>query len=184
MAKVYEFLADGFEEVEALAPVDVLRRGGVEVRTVSVTGRRDVEGSHGIALRADMLFEEADFSGADMLLLPGGMPGSASLDMHSGLRGVLAAHAASGRFVGAICAAPMVLGRMGLLDGRRATCYPGFEKYLEGAVPTGELFTVDGNIITGKGPAASLPYAYRILSLLSGDAAAREVAEGMGFYWE
>lgn len=184
MAKVYEFLADGFEEVEALAPVDVLRRGGVEVLTVSVTGQPCVKSSHGVSVCADVLFEEAGFEDADMLLLPGGMPGSATLDSHAGVRAALAAQAAAGRRIGAICAAPMVLGRMGLLKGRRATCYPGFEKYLEGAEATGELVTVDGNIVTGRGPAASLPYAYTILSLLEGDEAARLVAEGMGWYWK
>lgn len=168
MAKVYEFLADGFEEVEGMGPVDVLRRGGVDVKTVSVTGSEMVSTSHGVTVKADMLFEDADFSDADLLMLPGGMPGSATLDMHEGLHTVLAAHNSAGKLIGAICAAPMVLGRMGLLKARRATCYPGFDKYLEGAEYTSELVTVDGNIVTGKGPAATLPYAYRLLEMLEG----------------
>ncbi|MEJ8770261.1 DJ-1 family glyoxalase III [Prevotella sp. HCN-7019] len=183
MAKVYEFLADGFEEVEGLGPVDVLRRGGVEVKTVSVTGSEMVSTSHGVTVKADLLFEDADFSDADLLMMPGGLPGSATLDMHEGLHRVLAAHNEAGKLIGAICAAPMVLGRMGLLKGRRATCYPGFDKYLEGAEYTSELVTVDGNFVTGKGPAATLPYAYKLLEFMAGEEKAREVAEGMGFFW-
>lgn len=164
MAKVYEFLANGFEEIEGLALVDILRRGGVEVITVSVTGDLMVETSHGITVMADALLEETDLSDADMLLLPGGMPGSKNLNAHEGVRAAVMAQAAKGGRIGAICAAPMVLGSLGLLQGKRATCSPGFEVYMDGADYTAELFTVDGNIITGEGPAATLPYAYRILS--------------------
>ena len=167
MAKIYEFLANGFEEIEALAPVDILRRGKQEVVTVSVTGSLWVESSHGITVKADQLYEDSDFSDADMLLLPGGMPGSTNLNAHEGVKQALLAHHAKGRLIGAICAAPMVLGGLGLLQGRRATCSPGFEVYLDGAEYTRELFTVDGTIITGEGPAASLPYAYRILEMLT-----------------
>ncbi len=167
MSKIYEFLAEGFEEIEALAPVDILRRGGQEVHTVSVTGSLWVTSSHGVTIKADMVFEEADLTDADMLLLPGGMPGSMNLNMHEGVRLALLAHDEQGKRIGAICAAPMVLGSLGLLQGRRATCSPGFETYLTGAEYTGELFTVDGNIITGEGPAASFPYAYEILTMLT-----------------
>lgn len=167
MAKIFEFLANGFEEIEALAPVDILRRGNQEVYTVSVTGSQFVESSHGITVKADLLFEEADLSEADMLLLPGGMPGSANLNNHEGVRQALSAHYAKGKRLGAICAAPMVLGSLGILRGRRATCSPGFEIYLEGAEYTAELFTIDGNIITGEGPAASFPYAYKILEMFT-----------------
>ena len=169
MSKIYEFLANGFEEIEALAPVDILRRGGQEVVTVSVTGNRLVESSHGVTVMADMLFEDADLSDADLLLLPGGMPGSANLNQHEGVRQALLAHHDKGRLIGAICAAPMVLGGLGLLRGKRATCSPGFEVYLDGAEYTHELCTVDGNIITGEGPAASFPYAYQLLSMLTDD---------------
>lgn len=180
MAKVYEFLADGFEDIEALAPVDILRRGGVEIKTVSVTGSQYVETAHGVTVKADMLFEEADgFNDADMLLLPGGMPGAKTLNGHAGLRALLLRHAGDGRRIGAICAAPMVLGSLGLLRGRKATCYPGFENFLDGAEYTAELVTEDGNIITGEGPAASLPYAYRILSYFRGAEAASDIERGM-----
>ena len=179
MAKIYEFLADGFEEVEGLAPVDILRRGGVDIKTVSVTGTPWVETSHGITLKADLTIEEADLSDADMLLLPGGLPGATNLRDHEGVRKALLAQAARGGRIGAICAAPMVLGSLGLLEGRRATCYPGFEKYMTGADYTARLFTVDGNIITGEGPAATLPYSYEILRMFAGDDTVAALQEGM-----
>ena len=179
MAKVYEFLADGFEEVEGLGPVDVLRRGGVDIKTVSVTGSEMVSTSHGVTVKADLLFEDVDFADADLLMMPGGLPGSTTLDAHEGLHRVLNAHNEAGKLIGAICAAPMVLGRMGLLKGRRATCYPGFEEYLEGAEYTHELCTVDGNITTGEGPAATFPYAYKLLEALTDKKTADGIADGM-----
>lgn len=181
MAKVYEFLANGFEEIEGLAPVDILHRGGVEVITVSVTGDLMVETSHGITVMADALLEETDLSDADMLLLPGGMPGSKNLNAHEGVRAAVMAQAAKGGRIGAICAAPMVLGNLGLLQGKRATCSPGFEVYMNGADYTAELFTVDGNIITGEGPAATLPYAYRILSFFIPEEDVRTLQRKMQF---
>ena len=181
MAKVYEFLANGFEEIEGLAPVDILRRGGVEVKTVSVTGDLMVETSHGITVMADLLFEDTDLSDADMLLLPGGMPGSKNLNAHEGVRAAVMAQAKKGGRIGAICAAPMVLGGLGLLKGKRATCSPGFEVYMDGADYTAELFTVDGNIITGEGPAATLPYAYRILSFFIPEEDVRTLQRKMQF---
>lgn len=164
MAKVYEFLANGFEEIEGLAPVDILRRGGVDIKTVSITGSEYVETSHGVMVKADLVFEKADLSDAEMLMLPGGMPGSTNLCEHEGVRKILVEQYNKGKRIGAICAAPMVLGSIGLLAGKKATCSPGFQKYLTGAEYTGDLFTVDGRIITGEGPAATLPYAYKILS--------------------
>ncbi len=163
MAKVYEFLANGFEEIEALAPVDILRRGGVEVKTVSVTGSEFVESSHGVTIKADMMFEDGDFTDADLLMLPGGMPGSTNLNAHEGVRKALRAQYDAGKRVAAICAAPMVLASIGVLDGKRATCSPGFEKYLPNATYTANLFEEDGLVTTGEGPAATLPYAYHIL---------------------
>ena len=181
MAKIYEFLADGFEEIEAMAPVDILRRGHQEVITLSVNGALWVESSHGITIKADMLFEEADLSDADMLLLPGGMPGSVNLNQHEGVRQALLAQDEKGRRIGAICAAPMVLGSLGLLQGRRATCSPGFETYLTGAEYTHELVTIDGHIITGEGPAASFPYAYEILRMWTDDDTVRTLQHKMQY---
>ena len=131
MAKVYEFLANGFEEVEALAPVDILRRGGVEVKMVSITGSNLVESSHGVVVKADLLFENiTDFSDADLLMLPGGMPGSKNLNEHEGVRKALKEQFEKGKRVAAICAAPLVLASVGLLKGKKATIYPGMESYL------------------------------------------------------
>lgn len=178
---VYEFLATGFEEVEALVPVDVFRRGGIDIKTVSVTGDMTVESAHGVKIEADVLFGEADFSDADLLMLPGGLPGATNLRDHEGLCSVLLLHYNSGGKVAAICAAPMVLGKLGILNGRRATCYPGFEEYMTGAEYTAELFTVDGNVTTGEGPAATFPYAYALLEQFIGKSGVDEIREGMRF---
>lgn len=181
MSKVYLFLADGFEEVEALIPVDVLRRGGVDVRTVSVNGSIEVTGAHGVTMAADLIFEAADLSDATLLVLPGGLPGSTNLNDHEPLKDALLAHNDKGGMLAAICAAPMVLGGLGILKGRRATCYPGFETYMTGAEYTHELCTVDGNITTGEGPAAAFPFAYTLLAQLAGEGVATQVAEGMRY---
>ena len=179
--KVYQFMADGFEDIEALIPLDVMRRGGVEFVTVSINGSKEVTSSHGVTMKTDMMFEGACFDDADLLMLPGGMPGAENLNNHEGVKKALTAQAEKGKLVAAICAAPMVLGGLGLLKGRRATCYPGFEEFLTGAEYTEELCTVDGNIITGEGPAAALPYAYTLLRMLAGEATSYAIAEGMRF---
>lgn len=179
MAKVYMFLANGSEEIESLIPVDVLRRGGVEVKTVSITGSEYVEMAHGVTMKADLRFENANFSDADLLMLPGGLPGATNLNDHEGVREAILRQFTDGKLVAAICAAPMVFGSLGIVKGKRATCYPGFEKYLDGAEYTHELCTVDGNVITGEGPAATFPYAYTILAMLTSEQTAHAVAEGM-----
>lgn len=180
MAKVYQFMADGFEDIEALVPVDILRRGGVEVTTVSITGSREVTSAHGVTVLADTTMEQAgDFGDADLLLLPGGMPGAANLRDHDGVAKALLRQAEQGKRIGAICAAPMVLGGLGLLKGRRATCYPGFEKFLEGADYTAELVTVDGPFTTGRGPAAAFPYGYQLLSYFQEAEAVEAIERGM-----
>lgn len=180
---VYVFLANGFEDIEALIPIDVLRRGGLNVTTVSVVDDSQiVESAHGVQIFADAMFDDCDFSDAELLLLPGGMPGASNLYEHKGLCEALLAHNAAGRRIAAICAAPaVVLAQLGLLKGRRATCYPGFERALEGATYTGELCTVDGTITTGEGPAAALPFAYELLSQLVDKQTSQQVAEGMRF---
>jgi 4-methyl-5(b-hydroxyethyl)-thiazole monophosphate biosynthesis len=182
MKKVYMFMADGFEDVEALIPVDVLRRGGVDVQTVSIMGSFWVESAHGVTLQADMMFDEVDFKDADLLMLPGGMPGASNLYAHRGVREAVKDQAAKGKMIAAICAAPaVVLGQLGLLKGKKATCYPGMQEGLDGATYTADLVTVDGNITTGEGPAAAFPYAYSLLSQLTDQATADQVAEGMRF---
>lgn len=183
MAKVYVFLADGFEDVEALIPVDVLRRGGVEVVTVSTDeDSQVVESAHGVGIVADAMFGDCDFSDADLLMLPGGMPGASNLYEHEGVRRAVLAQAAAGKKVSAICAAPaVVLAQLGVLDGKQATCYPGFERLLDKAQYTAALVTVDGNITTAEGPAAAFPYAYELLAQLVDKATADQIAEGMRY---
>lgn len=181
MKKVFMFLANGFEDIEALIPLDVLRRGGVDVKTVSITGSLVAESAHGVKIEADLLFDDADLQDADLLMLPGGMPGASNLNEHEGLKKALVEQAEAGRLVSAICAAPLVLGGLGLLNGKRATCYPGFEQTLIGAEYTAALYTVDGNIVTGEGPAAAFPYAYTLLAMLTDEETARGVAEGMRY---
>ena len=184
MAKVYVFLADGFEDVEALIPVDVLRRGGVEVVTVSTTEFPLVESAHGVNIEADIQFEQGDYADADLLMLPGGMPGASNLFAHEGVCKAVMAQFAAGKKVAAICAAPaVVLAQLGILEGKRATCYPGFEQALKdgGADYTGDLVTVDSNITTGEGPAAAFPYAYELLTQLVDKQTSDQIAEGMRF---
>ena len=184
MAKVYVFLANGFEDIEALIPVDVLRRGGVEVVTVSVVeGSQVVETAHRVRIEADKMFAECDFADADVLMLPGGMPGASNLNNHEGVRQALLKQNAAGKRVAAICAAPLVLGGLGLLRGKKATCYPGFESVLaeNNATYTGDLFTVDGNVTTGEGPAAAFPFAYELLSQLVSKQTSDQIAEGMRY---
>ena len=182
MKKVYVFLADGFEDVEALIPVDVWRRGGLEVVTVSTTEFPLVQTAHGVNIEADIMFEQGDFSDADLLFLPGGMPGASNLFAHKGVCKAIVDKFAAGKKVAAICASPaVVLAPLGILEGKRATCYPGFEKDLEGATYTGQLVTVDGNVTTGEGPAAAFPFAYDLLGQLTSPQKANQIAEGMRF---
>lgn len=176
---IYVHLAEGFEEVEALTAVDVLRRAELDVRTVSVTGQKQVKGTHGVGVEADILFEEADYTKCDMIVLPGGMPGSANLEAHEGLAMQIGNFADSGKKLAAICAAPMVFATCGILTGRKATIYPGMEEWLKDAEPTGENVTTDGNIITGKGPALAMEFALALVEAIKGKDAADEVADDL-----
>lgn len=180
MGTIYLFLAEGFEEMEALAVVDVVRRAGLSIRTVSVTGNIAVTSSHKVTINADMLFDAKEISAdAEMLVLPGGMPGAVNLSEHEGLRKMILGFCAAGRPLAAICAAPMVYGQLGLLKGKKATCYPGFEKYLEGAETTGAMVEQDGNFITGKGPGAAFDFASAIVAKFAGNTKIEEVRAGM-----
>ncbi len=171
---IYVFLANGFEEVEALTPVDVLRRGGVDVKTVGIGGKT-VTGSHGISVLADLEESEMDVASLSGVVLPGGMPGTKHLDASETVKTALAAADKKGVLIAAICAAPSVLGHAGLLDGKRATCFPGFEGELTGATLCHDVAVTDGNVITGKGAGAALPFALAILSYLKG----AEIAAGV-----
>jgi 4-methyl-5(b-hydroxyethyl)-thiazole monophosphate biosynthesis len=179
MNKLYVFLASGFEETEALGTLDVLKRAGFEVVSVSVTGNREVTGSHNITVVADIIFNDTDFSDGQMLILPGGMPGARNLQAHDGLGKLLRQYAETGKFIGAICAAPKVLGHLGLLNGKKATCYPGFENELTGATIVSDNIVRDGTLITAKGPAFSLHFGLEITKALRGEDLAQKVADGM-----
>ena len=171
MGTVYAFFADGFEEIEAFTAIDTLRRAGLNVEIVSVTPDEIVVG--------DVNFVNCDFFDAELLLLPGGMPGASTLDKHEGLRKLILDFAEKNKPIAAICAAPMVLGKLGLLKGRKATCYPSFEQYLEGAECLDEPVVVDGNIITGMGPGAAMDFALAIVEKLVGKEKVDELVEAM-----
>lgn len=176
----YVFLADGFEEVEALAPVDIFRRAGIDVKTVSINATLEVTGAHGITVKADILYDEIAYVEADWLILPGGMPGATNLKAHQGLCSKLLYHSQKGGKIAAICASPaVVLGQLGILKGYTATCYPGFEPMMEGCNVAQTMVAVDNNIITAKGPAAAYDFGLTILSNMRGYPAALEVARGM-----
>jgi 4-methyl-5(b-hydroxyethyl)-thiazole monophosphate biosynthesis len=179
MKKAVLFLATGFEETEAVGTIDVLRRGGIETSVVSITGAREVTGAHGLGVVADALFGETDFSAIDALILPGGMPGSSNLNACEPLKQLLVNHHDEGKLVAAICAAPLVLGGLGLVNGRKATCYPGFEPQLTGAILTDKAAVTDGNIITGKGPGLVFHFALSIVAYLQGQTVADEVSAGL-----
>lgn len=168
MSKVYVFLADGFETVEALAPVDVMRRAGIDVVTVSIMDTPSVVSAQGVTVTADVMFGAAAFGDASALVLPGGGTGTENLSAHAALCAELETADSKGILVAAICAAPMVLGRIGLLKGRKATCYPGCEGDLFGAEYTAVSVEEDGNIITGCGPGASFDFGFAIVERLCG----------------
>ncbi|MDL2282852.1 DJ-1/PfpI family protein [Parabacteroides sp. OttesenSCG-928-G06] len=179
MKTAFVFLATGFEETEAIGTIDVLRRGGIETTVVSITGELMVEGAHNIGVVADVLFEDTDLSDADALILPGGMPGSNNLNACEPLKKQLVAQNEKGKIVAAICAAPLVLGGLGILKGRRATCYPSFESTLTGAIVSDAAAETDGNVITGRGPGLVFNFGLAIVEALRGKAVAEEVAAGL-----
>ena len=176
---VYMFLADGFEEVEALCPLDILRRAGIEVTTVGVGGREMIRGSHGIMVQADIVDVMYRDSSPEMIILPGGMPGSSNLDESKTVDAALRAGARNGAYLCAICAAPFVLGKRGLLEGKNAVCFPGFEEELKGAEVTGEKVVVDGNIITAKGAGCALDFGFAIVSQVQSKEDADRIASSM-----
>lgn len=175
---VYVHLANGFEEIEALATVDMLRRAGVPVQLVSIMDELTVDGAHGIKVEADILFADANYDDCEMIVLPGGMPGALNLQNHAGLKAEILKFADAGKKVSAICAAPMVLGAHGVFNGTKATIYPGMEDRLVGAVPVSEGVVRDGNIITGMGPGYAVDFALEVLESLTDKATADAIAEG------
>ena len=162
---VIVLLAEGFEELEALSPVDILRREGIDVKTVGITGI-EVRGTHGITVRADMTADEVNEAEVSAVIFPGGMPGSLNLDASPYADRFIAAALKNGGHIAAICAAPLVLGRRGLLHGKRATCFPGFEGELTGARATGEAVVTDGNITTARDFRAAVEFGDELARIL------------------
>ncbi len=181
MAKVCIFLAEGFEEIEALTVVDVLRRAKVEIVMVSVTGTDPVTGAHGITVMADSLFEDMEYGDTDMLVLPGGMPGTLNLSKHEGLSRLLKSFYESGKELAAICAAPRILGTKGFLSGKNATCYPGNEESLLGARYQAADVVMDGNIVTSRGMGTALDFSLSLVTKLKGREEAVRLAEALQY---
>lgn len=181
MAKVYIFLANGFEEIEGLTVVDLLRRANIDITMVSITGSEFVTSSHQITVKADALFEQINFQDADMLVLPGGMPGTKNLSEHEGLDQLLKSFHAKGKKLSAICAAPSVLGSKGLLQGKNVTCFPGFEDSLIGAQVKNTAVVADGNIITSKGMGTSIDFALAIVKSLDSEVVAAKIANAIQY---
>lgn len=179
MSRIAVFFAEGFEEIEALTVVDICRRAGIEVQMVSVNGERVVSGSHQITVQMDLDFDAADFKMLDMIVLPGGMPGTKHLEAHEGLMHQVDAFYQAGKYVAAICAAPSILGHRGILEGRKAGCYPGWEEHLKGAQVSMDSVSVDGNVITGRGMGCAIDFALAIVEKLQGREQADRIAAGI-----
>ena len=161
--KVAVHLAEGFEEIEAISIIDVLRRADLDVAVVSVTGKAEVTGAHQISVLADTLFENVDYNQVYMIVLPGGMPGASNLNAHVGLRQQILKFVDENKPLAAICAAPLVFGNLGILKGKQAVCYPGFESYLKGADVLQVPVLESGNIITGRGPGVAIQFSLKIV---------------------
>ena len=174
--KVFIFLADGFEELEAIAPIDIFRRAGFEVTVISISNGKAVRGAHNITVMADSLFTEADYSVNDLIYLPGGMPGTKNLGEHAGLKNLLLKQASENKKIAAICAAPSILGQLGLLKGKEAICFPGFEDQLTGATLSKEKMVESGNISTARGAGVAIQFALKLVEELKGKNLAEQLA--------
>ena len=177
--KVFIFLADGFEEMEAIVPIDIFRRADIEVTVISISKKKLVRGAHNISVMADCLFTEADFSENDLLYLPGGMPGTKNLDAHEGLKKLLLKQASENKYIAAICAAPSILGKLGLMKGREAICFPGFESQLHGAILSNEKTVKSGFISSAKGAGVAIQFALMLVEQLKGKAFADDIANSI-----
>lgn len=175
--KIGIMVADGYEEIEMLTVVDLLRRAGMTCDIISVTGEKRLTSSHQVTVIADLLYEEADFTGYDGLAIPGGMPGTINLGAHAGVCEQLKKAYGEGRLIAAICAAPTVFGKLGLLEGKKAICYPGMEDQLTGAQVTTESVVRDGNLITSRGMGTAIDFGLAILAYFNGEEAAVAMAE-------
>lgn len=179
MTKLAVYLAEGFEEIEAITIIDVLRRARLNVSVISVSGKNEVTGAHHIKVIADEIFEDVNHELIDMIILPGGLPGANNLNNHVGLREQILNFRENRKHLAAICAAPIVFGNLGILKNENATCYPGFENQLHGAVVTGEDVEVSDRIITGKGAGVAIKFALKIVEIFNGKKIAEELARKM-----
>jgi 4-methyl-5(b-hydroxyethyl)-thiazole monophosphate biosynthesis len=177
--KIAVHLADGFEEIEAISIIDVLRRAGLDVVTVSITGKQEVHGAHQINVLADVLFNDVDYESIHMIVLPGGMPGASNLNAHEGLKAQIVKFNEAQKPLAAICAAPLVYGNLGILKGRKAVCYPGFEKFLSGAEVLTTPVAESGNVTTGRGPGVAIQFALKLVEQLVSAEKAELVADQM-----
>ena len=179
MSKIGIFMADGCEEIEGLTVVDIARRAGIEIDTISITGKPVVTSSHKVTFETDTTKEEADFASYDGIVLPGGMPGTLNLQADETVNKVIRQFATEGRLVCAICAAPSVLGAAGILEGKCATCHPGFEEKLTGAKVEEKEVVVDGNVITSRGMGTAIPFALEIVRYFADDETVEQVRKGL-----
>ena len=181
MSKAVIYLADGTEECEALLCADLLRRAGVEVTLAAVGGSRDILSSHQVRIQADRMAEEVDPNTQDLLVLPGGWPGTKHLEESPAVQDAIRVFTESGKPIAAICAAPSILGHLGLLSGKRATAFPSFRDQLAGAILAEEDVVRDDAILTGSGLGAAIPFALALVETLEGPAAAKDVAARIGW---
>ena len=182
MKKIAIFFAEGYEEIEALTVVDLCRRAGIWVDMVSVTDSLQVTGAHGIPVVMDKMLAEVEFDTLDMLVLPGGMPGTRNLEQVPLLMEQVKAFAAAGKYIAAICAAPSVFGHLGLLAGKNACCYPGFEEELTGANVMFHPCEADGNIITSRGMGCAIDFSLKIIEKLKNDDTASQIGRQIIYF--
>ena len=180
---VYLFLADGFEECEALAPLDILRRGGVDIKTVGI-GKDYICGTHGVTIKADLNENDVSLEGLEAVILPGGMPGTTNLENNETVKKAVEYANRTNKLICAICAAPKILGSMGILKDKKATCFPGFEKNLISANISNLSVVKDGNIITAKGAGVAFDFGFEILSALKNSKTADTLKLQMQFKTE
>lgn len=179
MSRVAVFFGEGFEEIEALTVVDICRRAGIETLMVSIGADRQVTSSHGIVILTDKLFDEVDFDSLDMIVLPGGKLGTQNLEAHQGLMDRVDGFYAAGKYIAAICAAPSILGHRGILQGRKAGCYPGWEEHLKGAEVSNDTVSVSDHVITSRGMGCSIDFSLAIVETLCGEQEAVKQAQSI-----
>lgn len=177
--KVLLFLAEGFEEIEAVAAIDIFRRADIEVLTVSITNDKKVCGAHKVCILADSIFDETDFNSDFLMYLPGGLPGTTNLDNHAGLKQLIAEQITKGNKIAAICAAPSILGKMGILKGKDAVCYPGFENQLMEATISEKTVVKAGSIYTAKAAGVTIKFALSIVEDICGKAKATAIEKSI-----